>query len=80
MHQTRGIQVEANQAELLSLTFVDRNLREAEYNLNYDLGALHYWSRWDQFQKFGLLGQITFKPTCEVENFTKSVKDKLYEN
>ncbi len=29
-HQTGGIQVEANQTELLSLTFVDGNLREAE--------------------------------------------------
>ncbi len=30
VHQTGGIQVGANQAEPLSLTFVDGNLREAE--------------------------------------------------
>ncbi len=30
MHQTGGIQVGANQAEPLSLTFVVGNLREAE--------------------------------------------------
>ncbi len=30
VYQTDGIQVEANQAEPLSLTFVDGNLREAE--------------------------------------------------
>ncbi len=29
-HQTGGIQIGANQAEPLSLTFVDGNLREAE--------------------------------------------------
>ncbi len=29
-HQTGDIQVRANKAEFLSLTFVDRNLREAE--------------------------------------------------
>ncbi len=79
VHQTGGIQVGANQAEPISLTFVDGNLREAEYNSNFDFGAQHYRGRWDRFQKFGLLGQITFIPPGEVENFTKSVKDKLYE-
>ncbi len=77
MHQTSGIQVGANQAEPLLLTFVDGNLREAEQNLNFDLGAKHYWGRWDQFQKFGFLEQITFIPPGEIENFTKSVKDKF---
>ncbi len=65
---------------VLFTTFVNGNLREAEKNLNFDLGAQQYWGRWDWFQKFGLLGQITFIPPSVVENFTKSVKDKLYEN
>ncbi len=43
----------------------DGNLREAEKNLNFDLGAQHYWSRWERFQKFGLLGQITLIPPTE---------------
>ncbi len=59
------------------LTFVDGNLREAEYNVNFDLRAQHYWGRWPQIQKFGHLRQITFILPGEVENFTKIVKDKL---
>ncbi len=68
VHQTNGIQVVANQAEPLSLTFVDGNLRGAKYNLNFDLGAQHYWGRWNRIQKFSVLGQITFIPPNKIEN------------
>ncbi len=42
--------------------------------------ASNYWGKWDRFQKFGLLGHLTFISPGEVENFMKSIKDKLYEN
>ncbi len=48
------------------------------------IGLNHFhlllWTElWEkQFQKFGLLGQITFIPSGKVENFAKSVKDKLF--
>ncbi len=80
MPQTGGIEVGVNRTEPLSHTFVDGNLREVEWNVNFDLGPQHYWGRWDRLQKFGLLERITLIPPGEVENFTKSVKDKLYEN
>ncbi len=41
MHQAADIQVGANQAGPLSLTFVDKNLRQEEQNLNFDLGIQH---------------------------------------
>ncbi len=42
--------------------------------------AQHHWGRWNQFQKFGLLGHIIFILSSEVKNFGNIVKDKLYEN
>ncbi len=80
MYQTDGIQFGTNQAESLSLTFADGNLREAEYDLNFDLEAQHYCGKWDRFQKFSHLRQISFILLGEMENFMKIVKDKLYEN
>ncbi len=78
MHQT-GIKVGVKQGELLSLTLAYRNFREPEQNLNLDLRTQHDAGR-RPFQKFGLFGQITSIPPADVQNFTKNVKDKLYEN
>ncbi len=50
VRQTGGIQVGANWAEPFSLTLVNGNLREAEWNLNFDLEAQHYHGRCGWFQ------------------------------
>ncbi len=48
--------------------------------IKFQFGGQYYSDRWGLFQKFGLLEQITFIPPSEIENFTKNVKNRLYEN
>ncbi len=60
--------------------FCGWKFEKSRIELQFNLGAQYYWGRWDRFQKFGPLGQTTFVLPGEEENFTKSVKDILYEN